>query len=71
VSGQDAGRQEEIVVIVASRARVEVLREFGLETLPAWLVVCEGWFVKSPDASQRGKISRAAVCGTKFTRHSG
>jgi acyl-CoA synthetase (AMP-forming)/AMP-acid ligase II len=59
VPSRDAERTEEIVVVVVSRERESVLRQFLLESLPAWQVPRHWWFVEALLANPRGKISRA------------
>jgi acyl-coenzyme A synthetase/AMP-(fatty) acid ligase len=55
----DAGRADMIVAVVAARATESELREFLLESLPAWQVPRRWRFVESLPAGPRGKISRA------------
>jgi len=57
-SGQ-AERAETVMAVVAGNATESELREFLLETLPAWQVPREWRFVPSLSAGPRGKISRA------------
>jgi acyl-CoA synthetase (AMP-forming)/AMP-acid ligase II len=59
VPSRDAERTEEIVAAVVSREREEVLRQFILETLPAWQAPRHWWFAESLAANERGKVSRA------------
>ncbi len=59
VPSRDAERTEEIVAAVVSRATEEQLRQFALETLPAWQVPRHWWLVDSLAANDRGKVSRA------------
>lgn len=59
VPSRDAERTEEIVAVVVSREREPVLRQFLLESLPAWQVPRHWWFVEALQANSRGKISRA------------
>jgi acyl-CoA synthetase (AMP-forming)/AMP-acid ligase II len=54
-----AERTETILAVVAGSATEAELKEFLLETLPAWQVPREWRFVPSLTASARGKISRA------------
>ncbi|MGA3163290.1 MAG: fatty acid--CoA ligase family protein [Verrucomicrobiota bacterium] len=56
---RDAGRTEMVVAVVASDASEMELRQFLLQTLPAWQVPREWRFVKSLAGNTRGKISRA------------
>ena len=56
---RDSGRTEMVVAVVASDAPEMELRQFLLQTLPAWQVPREWRFVKSLASNQRGKISRA------------
>jgi len=56
---RDADRTEVIVAVVASDVPEMELRQFLLQTLPAWQVPREWRFVKSLSANPRGKISRA------------
>jgi long-chain acyl-CoA synthetase len=60
VPSRDAARAEVIVACVVARAPVtgEELKQFLLETMPAWQIPREWWFVPSLDESQRGKVSR-------------
>ena len=55
----DAERTEIIVAVVVSNAKEKELKQFLLQTLPAWQVPREWKFVKSLSANARGKISRA------------
>jgi long-chain acyl-CoA synthetase len=57
-SGQ-AERTETVMAVVAGSATESELREFLLETLPAWQVPREWRFVPSLSPGPRGKISRA------------
>jgi long-chain acyl-CoA synthetase len=54
-----AERTETIMAVVASSATESELKEFLLETLPAWQVPREWRFVESLSSGSRGKISRA------------
>jgi len=56
---RDAGRTEMVVAVVTSDASEMELRQFLLQTLPAWQVPREWRFVKSLAGNTRGKISRA------------
>jgi len=56
---QHAERAETIMAVVSASAGESELREFLLETLPAWQVPREWRFVESLSAGPRGKISRA------------
>ncbi len=58
---RDLERMDEIVAAVVSRERGEVLRQFALQTLPAWQVPRHWWFVKRLPTTSRGKISRAEL----------
>jgi acyl-coenzyme A synthetase/AMP-(fatty) acid ligase len=55
----EAGRTEMIVAVVAASAGETELRQFLLETLPAWQTPRRWRFVESLPAGPRGKISRA------------
>jgi long-chain acyl-CoA synthetase len=59
VPSRDAERTETIVAVVASGAKESKLRNFLLQTLPAWQVPREWKFVESLPVNARGKISRA------------
>ena len=59
VPSRDAERAEEIVVVVVSREREPVLREFVLKSLPAWQTPRHWWFVDDLQTTARGKLSRA------------
>jgi acyl-CoA synthetase (AMP-forming)/AMP-acid ligase II len=59
VPSRDAERTEIIVAVVASGARESELKNFLLQTLPAWQVPREWRFVASLSSNARGKISRA------------
>ena len=59
VPSRDAQRTEEIVAAVVSREREEILRQFALESLPAWQAPRHWWFVEAVQTNPRGKISRA------------
>jgi long-chain acyl-CoA synthetase len=54
-----AERTETVMAVVAASATESELREFLLETIPAWQVPREWRFVPSLSAGPRGKISRA------------
>ncbi|MSU58319.1 MAG: long-chain fatty acid--CoA ligase [Pedosphaera sp.] len=58
VPSRDAERTEEIVAVVVSREREDVLRHFVLETLPAWQSPRHWWFAETVQSNARGKISR-------------
>jgi acyl-coenzyme A synthetase/AMP-(fatty) acid ligase len=55
---RDAERTEEIVAVVVSTEREPALRQFTLESLPAWQVPRHWWFVEALQTNSRGKISR-------------
>ena len=57
--GNKAERTEIIVAVVATGANESELKNFLLQTLPAWQVPREWRFVDSLSANARGKISRA------------
>jgi acyl-CoA synthetase (AMP-forming)/AMP-acid ligase II len=54
-----AERTETVMAVVAGSATESELKEFLLETLPAWQVPREWRFVESLSSGPRGKISRA------------
>jgi acyl-coenzyme A synthetase/AMP-(fatty) acid ligase len=56
---RDAERTEIIVAIVVADAKETELKQFLLQTLPAWQLPREWRFVESLSANARGKISRA------------
>jgi acyl-coenzyme A synthetase/AMP-(fatty) acid ligase len=56
---RDAERTDTIVAVVAADAPEAELRQFLLETLPAWQVPREWRFVESLPVNARGKISRS------------
>jgi acyl-coenzyme A synthetase/AMP-(fatty) acid ligase len=56
----NAERTEIIIAVVVSDAKENELKQFLLQTIPAWQVPREWKFVESLSASARGKISRAA-----------
>jgi acyl-CoA synthetase (AMP-forming)/AMP-acid ligase II len=56
---RDVERTEIIVAVVASDASETELKNFLLQTLPAWQVPREWSFVSSLSTNARGKISRA------------
>jgi acyl-CoA synthetase (AMP-forming)/AMP-acid ligase II len=58
VPSRDAERTEEIVAVVVSREGEGALREFVLESLPAWQTPRHWWFVEAVRANARGKVSR-------------
>jgi acyl-coenzyme A synthetase/AMP-(fatty) acid ligase len=60
----DAERTEIIIAVVVSDAKENELKQFLLQTIPAWQVPREWKFVKSLSANARGKISRAEWRGT-------
>jgi long-chain acyl-CoA synthetase len=53
-----AERSETVMAVVAGSATESELKEFLLETLPAWQIPREWRFVPSLSAGSRGKISR-------------
>ena len=55
---RDAERTEIIVAVVAASATESELKNFLLQTLPAWQVPREWKFVTSLPANARGKVSR-------------
>jgi acyl-coenzyme A synthetase/AMP-(fatty) acid ligase len=55
----DAGREEMIVAVVAGSAGETELKQFLLETLPAWQAPRRWCFVPSLTPDARGKMSRA------------
>ena len=57
--GREAERTEIIVAVVASGATESELKNFLLQTLPAWQGPREWHFVDSLSTNARGKISRA------------
>jgi long-chain acyl-CoA synthetase len=61
VPSEDADRTEFIVACVAANRPLAAaqLRQFLLDSLPAWQVPRQWWFVDSLPANARGKISRA------------
>jgi acyl-coenzyme A synthetase/AMP-(fatty) acid ligase len=56
---RDVERTEIIVAVIVSDAAEKELKQFLLQTLPAWQVPREWRFVESLSANARGKISRA------------
>lgn len=60
-----ADRTETVVAAVMASQPVgtKALKSFLLERIPAWQVPREWWFVESPLANSRGKISRAGWRG--------
>lgn len=56
---RDAGRIETICAVIAGETSEAELKQFLLQTLPAWQVPREWRFVDVIAASSRGKISRA------------
>jgi acyl-coenzyme A synthetase/AMP-(fatty) acid ligase len=56
---RDVERTEIIVAVVAADAAESELKQFLLQTLPAWQVPREWHFVDSLSVNARGKISRA------------
>ena len=56
---RDAERTEIIVAVIVADATEKELKQFLLQTLPAWQVPREWRFVESLSANARGKISRA------------
>jgi acyl-CoA synthetase (AMP-forming)/AMP-acid ligase II len=59
VPNREAERTEIIVAIVASGATESALKNFLLQTLPAWQVPREWRFVDTLPTNARGKVSRA------------
>ena len=60
VPSRDAERTDDIVAIVVSNEREAVLRQFVLESLPAWQAPRRWWFVEAVQTDLVGKVSRAA-----------
>jgi long-chain acyl-CoA synthetase len=56
---RDAERTDKIIAVVVAKASEADLRQFLLQTLPAWQVPREWHFVDSLATNGRGKISRA------------
>jgi acyl-coenzyme A synthetase/AMP-(fatty) acid ligase len=56
---QHAERTETVLAVVAGNSTASELRQFLLETLPAWQVPREWRFVPTLSSGLRGKISRA------------
>ena len=56
---RDAERTEIIVAVIVAGAAEMELKQFLLQSLPAWQVPREWFFVESLSANARGKISRA------------
>jgi acyl-coenzyme A synthetase/AMP-(fatty) acid ligase len=69
VPSSDAERTEEIVAVIVSREREAALRQFVLETLPAWQAPRHWLFVEGLQTNTRGKLSRAEW-RMKFMRRS-
>src|SRR5271170_8001991 len=67
VPSRDAERTEIVVAAVVSDAKENELKQFLLQTLPAWQVPREWKFVDSLSTNARGKFSRAEWRG-KFVR---
>jgi long-chain acyl-CoA synthetase len=59
VPSRDAERTEIVVAVVVSDAKENELKQFLLQTLPAWQVPRDWKFVESLSTNARGKISRA------------
>ena len=59
IPSRDAARTETIVAVVVSGGTEAALKQFLLQSLPAWQVPREWHFVDSLHAGARGKISRA------------
>jgi acyl-coenzyme A synthetase/AMP-(fatty) acid ligase len=59
VPSRDAARTETLVAVVVSGAAETVLKQFLLQTLPAWQIPREWHFVPALTTTARGKISRA------------
>ena len=59
VPSRDAERTEIIVAVIAGDVTENELKQFLLQTLPAWQLPREWKFVNSLSANARGKISRA------------
>jgi long-chain acyl-CoA synthetase len=58
VPSREAERTEEIVAVIVSRECEPALRQFVLETLPAWQTPRHWWFVEALQTNSRGKVSR-------------
>jgi acyl-CoA synthetase (AMP-forming)/AMP-acid ligase II len=59
VPSRDVERTEIIVAVIVADAAEKKLKQFLLQTLPAWQVPREWRFIESLSANARGKISRA------------
>ena len=69
VPSRDAERTENIVAIIATDATEAGLKNFLLQTLPAWQVPREWRLVASLPTNARGKISRAEWRGRWLLEH--
>jgi len=56
---RDAERTDVIVAVIVAGAQETELKQFLLQTLPAWQLPREWHFVESLSANARGKVSRA------------
>jgi acyl-coenzyme A synthetase/AMP-(fatty) acid ligase len=61
---RDAERTDMIVAVIVAGAQEMELKQFLLQTLPAWQLPREWHFVESLSANARGKVSRADWCAT-------
>jgi long-chain acyl-CoA synthetase len=59
VPSRDAARTETMVVVVVASATESELKQFLLQSLPAWQIPREWHFVSGLASTARGKISRA------------
>ena len=58
VPSADVARGDEILAVVVSREREEMLRRHVLAALPAWQSPRHWWFVEALQTNARGKLSR-------------
>jgi len=58
IPSRDSERTEEIVAVLVGSVKEDVLRQFALESIPAWQLPRHWWFVEALQANPRGKVSR-------------
>jgi len=58
IPSRDSERTEEIVAVLVSSVKEDTLRQFALDSIPAWQLPRHWWFVEVLHANPRGKVSR-------------
>jgi len=58
IPSRDSDRTEEIVAVLVGSVKEDTLRQFALESIPAWQLPRHWWFVETLQVNPRGKVSR-------------